>query len=47
MTLPRLTVIMPSFNQAGFLEEAIRSILDKGYANLEIINGHGWGQHRR
>jgi Glycosyl transferase family 2 len=34
---PRLTVVMPSYNQATFLEAAIRSVLLQGYPNLEYI----------
>jgi len=37
MTLPRLTVITPSLNQAKYLERALRSVLDQGYADLEYI----------
>ncbi len=34
---PRLTIVMPSYNQAEFLEAAIRSVLLQGYPNLEFI----------
>jgi glycosyltransferase involved in cell wall biosynthesis len=37
MTLPRLTVITPSLNQAKYLERTLRSVLDQGYPNLEYI----------
>lgn len=37
MTLPRLTVITPSLNQAKYLERALRSVLDQGYPDLEYI----------
>ena len=43
MTLPSITVIMPSLNQASYLEEAICSVLDQNYSNLEfmILDGGG------
>jgi glycosyltransferase involved in cell wall biosynthesis len=37
MSLPRLTVITPSLNQAKYLERTLRSVLDQGYPDLEYI----------
>ena len=34
---PRITIVTPSFNQAAFLEETIRSVLLQGYPDLEYI----------
>lgn len=35
--LPRITLITPSFNQAAYLEETIRSVLLQRYPDLEYI----------
>lgn len=37
MRLPRITVVMPSFNQVDFIEESIRSILDQNYPSLDFL----------
>lgn len=34
---PRVSIVMPSFNQVDFLEEALLSLLRQGYPDLEII----------
>lgn len=35
--LPRISVVIPSFEQGRFLESAIRSVLLQGYPNLELM----------
>lgn len=35
--LPRISVITPTYNQAPFIERTLRSILDQGYPDLELI----------
>jgi hypothetical protein len=34
---PKISVVMVSFNQAVFVEEGLRSVLEQGYPNLEFI----------
>lgn len=34
---PTISIVTPSFNQAKFLDETIRSVLDQDYPNLEYV----------
>jgi glycosyltransferase involved in cell wall biosynthesis len=36
-TLPKISVVVPSFNQAKYLELTLRSVLDQQYPELELI----------
>ena len=37
MREPLISVVMPTYNQAGFIREAIESVLNQSYTNLELI----------
>jgi glycosyltransferase involved in cell wall biosynthesis len=34
---PRITMVVPSYNQGRFIEQTFKSIIDQGYPNLELI----------
>ena len=36
-SLPKITLVMPSYNQAAYLEIAICSVLEQRYSNLEFM----------
>ena len=37
MTLPKISIVMPSYNQADYLESAIDSIIQQDYPNQELV----------
>jgi len=41
---PRISIIIPSYNQGSYLEEAIQSVLGQEYPNLELIVIDGGSQ---
>ncbi|WP_293297017.1 glycosyltransferase family 2 protein [Pedobacter sp. UBA4863] len=36
-TQPKISIVIPSFNQGAFIEETIQSVVLQGYPNLELI----------
>jgi|SRR5688572_20481433 len=37
MTLPRISIIVPSYNQGQYLEETLTSVISQDYPNLELF----------
>lgn len=44
--LPRISVIIPSLNQGGFIETTLRSVIDQKYPHLELIVMDGGSKDR-
>ena len=43
---PKISVIVPSLNQGGFIESTLRSVIDQKYPNLELIVMDGGSKDR-
>lgn len=41
MNFPKISIVVPSYNQGGFLEETLLSILNQEYPNLELFVADG------
>ena len=37
MNFPRISIVIPSYNQGRFLEETIHSVVDQQYPDLELF----------
>jgi alpha-1,3-rhamnosyltransferase len=37
MNLPLVTIAMPAYNHENYIEEAINSVIDQTYQNIEFI----------
>ena len=37
MTMPKVSVIVPIYNQAGFIRETVESVLSQDYPNIELV----------